>query len=49
MRNDRVYLMHIRDAARRIQDYSRDGREAFMTEWPSPNCQWNQPIPARSR
>lgn len=30
MKRDVAYLSHIRDAARRIQDYTRDGQEAFM-------------------
>ena len=30
MKRDVAYLSHIRDATRRIQDYSRDGQEAFM-------------------
>lgn len=30
MRRDQTYLRHIRDAARRIQEYTHDGRDAFM-------------------
>ena len=30
MKRDVAYLSHIRDATRRIQDYTRDGQEAFM-------------------
>ena len=30
MKRDVAYLSHIRDAVRRIQDYTRDGQEAFM-------------------
>jgi len=29
-RDDRVYLLHIRDAIIRIVDYTADGREAFL-------------------
>ncbi|MGD0697672.1 MAG: DUF86 domain-containing protein [Terriglobia bacterium] len=31
MKPDRVYLLHIRDAIRRILEYTREGKEAFMT------------------
>src|SRR4030066_1173562 len=30
VKRDVAYLSHIRDATRRIQDYTRDGQEAFM-------------------
>lgn len=30
MKEDRVYLLHIRDAIRRILEYTTDGREAFL-------------------
>lgn len=30
MKRDAAYLSHIRDATRRIQDYTRDGQDAFM-------------------
>jgi uncharacterized protein with HEPN domain len=32
MMDDRVYLQHIRDAVGRIQDYTRDGRNAFFAD-----------------
>ena len=32
MKDDRVYLLHIRDCLQRIVDYTRDGREAFFTD-----------------
>ena len=32
MRDDRVYLCHIRDALARIVDYARDGRAAFLAD-----------------
>ena len=30
MKDDRVYLWHIRDCIDRILDYTRDGRDAFL-------------------
>ena len=30
MKRDKAYLQHIRDAAKRIQEYTHDGRGAFM-------------------
>lgn len=30
MKRDKAYLQHIRDAAKRIQEYTHDGRDAFM-------------------
>ena len=30
MKRDGAYLRHIRDAAKRIQEYTREGRDAFM-------------------
>src|SRR5713226_5529183 len=32
MKDDRAYLMHIRDAARRILAYTGDGHDAFMAD-----------------
>src|SRR5438034_2163425 len=32
MTDDRAYLLHIRDAAQRIRDYTGDGREFFLTD-----------------
>jgi glutaminyl-tRNA synthetase len=32
MKDDRVLLAHIRDAARRVLDYTRDGRDAFLSD-----------------
>jgi uncharacterized protein with HEPN domain len=32
MRDDRVYLLHIQDAAHRIRDYTREGRETFLSD-----------------
>lgn len=32
MKNDRVYLAHIRDALARIAEYTAAGREAFMAD-----------------
>ena len=32
MRDDRVYLLHIRDAVRRILDYTEAGRDAFLSD-----------------
>ena len=32
MKDDRVYLLHIRDRLDRIADYTRDGREAFLAD-----------------
>ena len=32
MKDDRVFLGHIRDAIQDIQDYSSAGRDAFMAE-----------------
>src|SRR5438309_2097706 len=30
MKDDRVYLLHIRDAVERVLEYTRDGKESFM-------------------
>jgi len=32
VKDDRVYLLHIRDSARRILEYTAEGREAFFSE-----------------
>jgi len=32
MKEDRVYLLHIRDAIERIESYTKGGREAFFRE-----------------
>jgi uncharacterized protein with HEPN domain len=32
VKDDTVYLLHIRDSARRILDYTADGREVFFKE-----------------
>jgi uncharacterized protein with HEPN domain len=32
MKDDRVYLLHIRDAVHRIQDYTRDGQAYFLSD-----------------
>ncbi|MCK4659251.1 MAG: hypothetical protein KAV82_06980 [Phycisphaerae bacterium] len=32
MKDDRVYLLHIRDCLDRIADYTRDGRDAFFAD-----------------
>ena len=32
MRDDRVYLFHLRDAARRVLDYTEPGRDAFLSD-----------------
>ena len=32
MKDDRVYLMHIRDCLTRIAEYTQDGREAFFAD-----------------
>ncbi len=32
MKDDRTYLLHIRDAISQIQDYSREGREPFFAD-----------------
>ena len=32
MKDDRFYLMHIRDAVQRVLDYTRDGRDFFMSD-----------------
>ncbi|HXG12660.1 MAG TPA: DUF86 domain-containing protein [Gemmataceae bacterium] len=32
MKDDRFCLLHIRDAALRVLDYTRDGQDAFMTD-----------------
>lgn len=32
MKNDRLYLGHIRDAIMRIQRYTQDGRDAFFAQ-----------------
>ena len=32
MKDDRVLLNHIRDAAQRVLDYTRDGRDAFRMD-----------------
>jgi len=30
-KDDRLYLIHIRDCCQRIQDYSKEGRDVFLT------------------
>jgi uncharacterized protein with HEPN domain len=32
VKDDRVYLWHIRDCKERILDYTKDGRDAFLTD-----------------
>ncbi len=32
MKDDRVYLLHIRDCLDRIVDYTRDGPDAFFAD-----------------
>ena len=32
MKDDRVYLLHVQDAAERIADYTREGRESFLAD-----------------
>ena len=32
MKDDRVYLQHVRDAMRRIREYTKDGKEAFLAD-----------------
>jgi uncharacterized protein with HEPN domain len=32
MKDDRIYLLHIQDAVRRIFDYTRDGRDFFFAD-----------------
>ena len=32
MKDDRVYLRHIRDCLERVADYARDGRGAFLAD-----------------
>lgn len=32
MKSDRIYLLHIRDAVSRIEEYAKVGRETFMSE-----------------
>ena len=32
MKDDRVYLQHIRDCISRIEEYTREGQEAFFTD-----------------
>ena len=32
MKDDRFYLLHILDAVRRIQEYTRDGRDFFLAD-----------------
>ena len=32
MRDDRAYLLHIRDAIAKIEDYTRHGRDAFFQD-----------------
>jgi uncharacterized protein with HEPN domain len=32
MKDDRVYLLHIRDAVQRILDYTRDGQDFFLAD-----------------
>jgi uncharacterized protein with HEPN domain len=32
MKDDRVYLLHIRDAVERVLDYTRQGRDFFMSD-----------------
>jgi len=32
VKDDLLYLQHIRDALQELDDYSRPGREAFFTE-----------------
>lgn len=32
MKDQHVYLMHIRDAIRRIQKYTADGEDAFFAD-----------------
>jgi uncharacterized protein with HEPN domain len=32
MKDDRIYLLHIRDAAYRVFEYTRDGRDAFIAD-----------------
>ena len=32
MKDDRVYLLHIRDAVQRVQRYTADGREDFFAD-----------------
>ena len=32
MKDDRVYLMHIRDAINRVQEYTRDGKDVFLSD-----------------
>jgi len=32
VKDDRVYLLHVRDCLDRIADYTRDGRDAFFAD-----------------
>ena len=32
MKDDRVYLLHVRDAVRRILDYTAAGKDAFLAD-----------------
>ncbi len=32
MKDDSVYLLHIRDAVRRVREYTHDGRDAFFAD-----------------
>ncbi len=33
MKDDRVYLEHILECIRRIEDYTKDGRDAFLSSY----------------
>jgi uncharacterized protein with HEPN domain len=32
VKDDRLYLIHIREAIERIEEYTRDGEEAFLQD-----------------
>lgn len=32
MKDNRIYLLHIKDAIQRVQDYTRGGQNEFLTD-----------------
>jgi len=47
VKDDRLYLIHITECIARIEQYTAEGKDAFLADRKTPWCVISRPLPSR--
>jgi uncharacterized protein with HEPN domain len=47
VKDDRLYLIHIMECIARVEQYTAEGKDAFLADRKAPWCVISRPLPSR--